>query len=75
MLIWPLATTAWHILRLQIRESPPAGGLRTYQEDMDSRQGVVLPKNSAYYKMLHRALNLNTGKGSEMDNCAHSNEP
>jgi hypothetical protein len=58
-----------------MREPPPAGGLQTYQEDMDSRQGVVLPKNSAYYKMLHRALNLNTGKGPEIDACAHSTEP
>jgi len=42
---------------------------------MKSRQGVVLPKNSAYYKMLHRALNLNKGKEPEMDACAHSTEP
>jgi len=52
MLIQPLATTAWHILRLQMTEPPPAGGLQTYQEDMDSRQGVVPPSNSPYYKML-----------------------
>lgn len=60
---------------MQMREPPPAGGLQTYKEDTDSRQGVVLPKNSAYYKMLHRALNLNTGKGLEIDACAHSTEP
>jgi len=75
MLIQPLATTAWHILRLQKREPPPAGGFQTYQEDMDSRQGVVPPSNSAYYKMLQRALNLNTGKEPETDACALSTKP
>jgi hypothetical protein len=42
---------------------------------MDRKQGVVLPKNSACYKMLHRVLNLNTGEGPEMDICANSTEP
>lgn len=55
------ASTSWRVANISGRHG--------------QQTGVVPPTNPAYYKMLQKALNLNTGKGPEMDNSTHSTEP